>query len=92
MNTRRPVQYTQAGGAVTLVPANAHPDRDQVYILTPAAAVATCTINRDGVGGTAVLNLSAPANGPSTLTPPIRISNPYLAAIAGAGCTLTVLE
>jgi hypothetical protein len=78
---------------MTLLPAAlSGPERDQVYILTPAAAAATCTINEGGVGGVAVLNLSAPANGISVVAPPIAITNPYLAAIAGAGCTLTVLE
>jgi hypothetical protein len=89
---RRSTQYLQAGGATALSGANDAPERDQVYILTPAAAAATVTINEGGALGNAVLNLSAAADGASVVTPPLRIRSPYLAAFAGAGATLHVLE
>jgi hypothetical protein len=82
-------QFTQAGGAVAIATGEVIVRK---LILTPGAAAATCDIKEKGTGGTVVLSLSAPANGPSTfIDGPIAIQDPYLSAIAGAGASLTVV-
>lgn len=62
-------------------------------ILSPAAAVATAEIKEGGTGGTVVLTLQAAANGGSVVVSgPIRIRDPYLSTLSGAGASLSVAK
>lgn len=80
----RATQFSSAGAIAT-------GERLCLFILTPAAAAATCSIKEGGTGGSVVLSLSAPANGASVQVGPIQIRDPYLSAIAGASATFHVV-